>query len=156
MTWYNPVRERTVATMADTITLTLTSDLKDSLLALSTDGETLEDVTARLLRKAVSEAVASDLERYILNHPAVKELLSRYKYNPNEMLPCGMTVGEYDSLSEEEQAALWDREMEKKLDRSEHEPERDASPTAITVRQRRAATLPPRAAKRRARKKNDR
>ncbi|MDW8368235.1 MAG: hypothetical protein RMK49_20525, partial [Abditibacteriales bacterium] len=60
-----------------------------------------------------------------------------------------------DSLSEEEQAALWDREMEKELDKDD-EPELDVPPTALTPRQRRAAALSARAEKRGARRKRHR
>ena len=52
-----------------------------------------------------------------------------------------MTVGEYDSLTEEEEAGRWERGMEKELDKADEEPELDASPTALTPRQRRAAAL---------------
>ena len=105
--------------MTDTLILPLDSTLKKALLALRADNETLEDVTLRLLRQAGKEAVPiPELQQHILNHPDIKELLRRYKYDPNEVLPCGMTVGEYDSLTEEEETALWEREMEKELDKS--------------------------------------
>ena len=105
--------------MTDTLILPLDSTLKNALLALRADNETLEDVTLRLLRQAGKEAVPiPELQQHILNHPDIKKLLRRYKYDPNEVLPCGMTVGEYDSLTEEEETALWEREMEKELDKS--------------------------------------
>lgn len=131
--------------MADTMTLTLPPDLKDSLLALRADGETLEEVTVRLLRRAVTQAAMSDLERYLRNHPVIKELLSRYKYDPNEMLGIGMTVGEYMSLSEEEREQLWNEEFRKELDKDD-EPELDVPPTALTPRQRRGEARPRRMA----------
>ncbi|MCS6862115.1 MAG: hypothetical protein NZT92_17565 [Abditibacteriales bacterium] len=127
--------------MAHTITLTLPPDLEDSLLALRADGETLEEVTVRLLRKAVTQAATSHPEHDILSHPAVKEVLRRYKYDPNEMLGIGMTVGEYMSLSEEERERLWNEEFRKELDKDD-EPELDVPPTALTPRQRRGATRP--------------
>ena len=115
--------------MTDTLILPLDFTLKSTLLALRVDSETLEDVALRLLRQAAKEAVPiPDWQQRIRNHPELKELLRRYKYDPNEMLGIGMTVGEYDSLSEEEQAAIWDREMEKELDKTDEEPERDVSP----------------------------
>jgi len=143
--------------MTDTLIVPLDSTLKNALLALRADNETLEDVTLRLLRQATKEAVPiSDLQQHILNHPDIVELLRRYKYDPNEMLGIGMTVGEYDNLSEEEQAAIWDREMEKELDKADEEPELDASPTALTPRQRRAAALSARNAKRGTQRKRHR
>lgn len=58
--------------------------------------------------------------------------------------------------AEEEEAALWEREMEKELDKADEEPELDASPTAVTVRQRRATALSARDAKRRTQRKRHR
>jgi len=143
--------------MMDTLTLSLDSDLKKVLLALSVHGETLEDTALRLLRQATQDVVSvPDLAKDMLTHPALMALLRCYHYNPNEKLPCGMTVGEYESLTEAAEAALWNRAMVKELDASEHAPERDASPAALTPRQRRPAARPQRSAKRRTRARYDR
>ena len=79
--------------MMDTLTLSLDSDLKNVLLALSVHGETLEDTALRLLRQATQDVVSvPDLAKDMLTHPALMALLRCYHYNPNEKLPCGMTV----------------------------------------------------------------
>jgi hypothetical protein len=143
--------------MMDTLTLSLDSDLKNVLLALSVHGETLEDTALRLLHQATQGVVSvPDLAKDMLTHPALMAFLRCYHYNPNEKLPCGMTVGEYESLTEAAEAALWNRAMVKELGASEHTPECDASPAALTPRQRRSAARPQRSAKHRTRTRYDR
>ena len=140
----------------DTLTLSLDSDLKNVLLALSMPGETLEDTALRLLRQATLGVVpVPGLAKGLLTHPALMALLRCYHYDPNEKLPCGMTAGEYDSLTEAEEAALWNKAMVQELDASEHAPERDVSPAALPPRQRRPAAQSQRSARRRTRAKHD-
>ena len=140
----------------DTLTLSLDSDLKNVLLALSMPGETLEDTALRLLRQATQDVVpVPDLAKDRFTHPALIALLRCYQYDSNEKLPCGMTVGAYDSLTEAEEATLWNKAMVQELDASEHAPERDVSPAALPPRQRRPAAQSQRSAKRRPRAKHD-
>ena len=142
--------------MMDTLTLSLDSDLKNVLLALSMPGETLEDTALRLLRQATQDVVpVPDLAKDLLTYPDLVGLLRCYQYDPNEKLSCGMTAGEYDSLTEAEEAALWNKAMVKELDASEHAPERDVSPAALPPRQRRPAAQSQRSAKRRTRAQHD-
>src|SRR5262252_3511501 len=96
----------------DILTLSLDSNLKKMLLALSMPGETLEDTALRLLCQATQGVVpVPHLTEDLLTHPDLVGLLRRYQYDPNEKLPCGMTASEYDSLTEAEEAALWNRAM---------------------------------------------
>ena len=140
----------------DILTLSLDSDLKKMLLALSMPGETLEDTALRLLCQATQGVVpVPHLTEDLLTHPDLVGLLRRYQYDPNEKLPCGMTASEYDSLTEAEEAALWNRAMAQELDASEHAPERDVSPAALPPRQRRPAAQSQRSTKRRTRTEHD-
>src|SRR5262249_9182614 len=140
----------------DTLTLSLDPDLKKMLLALSMPGEALEDTALRLLRQATQGAVpVPHFTKDLLTHPDLVGLLRRYQYDPNEKLPWGMTASEYESLTEAEEAALWNRAIAQELDASEHAPERDVSPTALPPRQRRPAAQSQRSTKRHTRTKHD-
>jgi hypothetical protein len=145
--------------MSETLTIPLDADLRQALLARSLAcGQPLEAFVTRLLREAVwpeRPVPEPDPNEEILNLPGVREFLQTYRYDPDEMLPCGMTVGEYDSLTEEQQAALWDEAFQKELDKDD-EPEIDVPPTIITPRQRSGATLPAKSTKRCTRRQNNR
>jgi len=154
---YNIWKRRTSA-MSETLTISLDADLRQALLARSRAcGQPLEAFVTRLLREAVwpeHPAPEPDPDEEIRNLPGVREFLQSYHPDPDEVLPCGMTLREYRNLSEEEEAALWDEDFRKELDKND-EPEIDVPPTVVTAQQRRDQAISARSGSSRIRKKAD-
>jgi hypothetical protein len=137
--------------MVETLTITIEIDLKQTLMAMSqANNEPLNALMNRLLwvgirsdherrendhEKREGEASVEELKK----RPWIQEFLRRYHPDENQKLPCGLTLREYQNLSDWEQEALWNKAFLEELDKGYEEV--DVSPNVLTAKQRRNQAL---------------
>jgi hypothetical protein len=143
--------------MTEPVSIHVEPKLMQTLRLLSqVKGETLDALVNRLLHIALdtektgeaeglhSVAPQTTHEAELLSRPWIQEFIQNYHPDPDQLLPCGLTLRQYQNLSEEECATLWDEAFQRELDKDD-EVELDVSPNALTPQQRRGQTFPGRA-----------
>jgi hypothetical protein len=87
----------------------------------------------RVLKDFVEQSIFEQSDD-VKQLPFVRDFLSKYQRNGNEMLPCGLTLDEYMSLEESESEAMWEEAYRQELDKHP-KLEKEANPDAIPTGQ---------------------
>ena len=120
--------------MVETMTIKIDEKLKQALLARGRLlNEDIDTIVNRVLKDFVEQSTFEQSDD-VKELPFVRDFLSKYQRNGNEMLPCGLTLDEYMSLEESEREKLWEEAYRQELDKNP-ESEREANPNAIPAGQ---------------------